>query len=249
MTEESIWKLRAARLAINLDRAVCEIIDLIIVLLLAFTASGLMDTLDFVMRGRDSVKLCDFTELGKINPDIAAWLIIDGTHINHPVVQGDDDFRYLDVDFYGDHYAGGTLFLPSRNSRDLSDSYDLIHGHHMTGGAMFGDLKKFLDRDFFSRHTEGKLLTPHGNYRLRIFGAGTCDAYDSGIYEPGAGKKAHKRAIVRAADIMRGSFPEEKLLVLSTCSGSMDDSRTVVFCAMKEDPSLDPYIEENSRDG
>ena len=37
----------------------------------------------------------DFAALSEINPDIVAWIYIEGTEINYPVVQGSDNQYYL----------------------------------------------------------------------------------------------------------------------------------------------------------
>ena len=37
----------------------------------------------------------DFAVLSEINPDIVAWIYIEGTEINYPVVQGADNQYYL----------------------------------------------------------------------------------------------------------------------------------------------------------
>ena len=39
----------------------------------------------------------NFNELKKVNPDVVAWLIVDSTNINYPIVQGGDNDYYLYV--------------------------------------------------------------------------------------------------------------------------------------------------------
>ena len=88
-------------------------------------------------------------ELRQINPDIRAWLTVDNTGIDYPVVQGADNLYYMSRDVFGESSLAGSIFLDSRNSPDLSDRYFIIYGHHMEKGLMFGDLDKFLDPAFF----------------------------------------------------------------------------------------------------
>ena len=237
------------RLAVKLDEMSCLITDASIVLLLVFIMSALFDTLSVLAKGMGTVEFTDFAALMKANPDTAGWLRIDGTHINHPVVQGKDDFEYLDLDFYGKYYAGGTLFLAAACRKDFSSEWNVIHGHHMAGGAMFGDLPKFLNKDFFGAHGEGVLLTPGKNYRLHLISAGTADAYDEGIYDPEAGKPEHERAVSRASALWKDEGSADgRILVLSTCTGDLDDSRTVVFFRMEHDPLLG-HSEEDEKGG
>ena len=135
----------------------------------------------------------DFKTLLAINPDTVAWLMLDDTPIDHPVVQGKDNFEYLDKAFDGGFYVGGTLFLDAKNASDLSDPYNIIHGHHMAGKAMFSSLENFLKEGYFSSHRTGTLLTPRWDYDLQLLAAGVYDAYDGRVYSPG--KKLPEEAI------------------------------------------------------
>ena len=204
----------------------------ILLCLIVFVGSAFLDNHLLTDRGIGGLEYHDFHELLAINPDTVAWLTLDGTHIDHPVVQGEDNFEYLDRAFTGDYYAGGTLFLDFRSSRDLSDKYSIIHGHHMAGGAMFGDLEKYLDRRFFTEHYNGTLLTPTYDYDLRIIAAGEFDAYDQAIYTVGNeipfGKIKKKTCFRRTYEI----DDAKQILALSTCSSDMTDNRIVVFCKM-----------------
>ena len=167
----------------------------------------------------------DFDELCSINKDTVAWLSIKDTEIAHPVVQGRDNFEYLDKAFTGEYYAGGTLFLDADNQKDLSDAYNIIYGHHMAGGAMFGGLDRFLDRDYLKAHRKGLLQTPKRSWALLALGAGKYDAYDGRIFSPG---DTIPEAAGKAGD------PDPHILALSTCTDEMNDDRIVVFFEMIE---------------
>ena len=73
----------------------------------------------------------DFASLQKINPDIVGWIYIEGTQINYPVVQGNDNQYYLKHLFSGEWNGSGCIFLDSRNRADFSDRHSIIYGHHM----------------------------------------------------------------------------------------------------------------------
>lgn len=101
-----------------------------------------------------------------------AWITLDGTNIDYPVMQGKDNKEYLNKDPYGDYSLSGSIFLDSANAADFGDSYNLVYGHHMEAGKMFGQLDSFLQRDFFSEHRTGSLETKDGTYyRLDVFAA------------------------------------------------------------------------------
>lgn len=214
---------------------VAGIIGLISIALAGIVGFSYYDMYRYTREGMDSVEYQDFESLRRINPDISAWLILDGTSVDHPVVQGKDNFEYLDINFYRKPYAGGTLFLDEQCSKDFPKEYQLIHGHHMSGGAMFGDLKKYLDKDFFAKNKSGQLLTPAGEYDLEILGVGIFDAYDSGIYQLDGKRSRPMKEFGKCRWKGKADFREgEKLLCLSTCSGDMDDRRIVVFAKMRE---------------
>lgn len=77
-------------------------------------------------------------DLQNINADVCAWLTIDDTGIDYPVVRGKDDMEYINKDVYGNFALSGSIFLSSANQPDFTDPYNLIYRHHMSNGAMFG---------------------------------------------------------------------------------------------------------------
>ena len=78
-------------------------------------------------------------------PDSVAWITLDDTHIDYPVVQGEDDLYYAMRDVNKQPSLTGAVYLQSRNKPDFSQSYNLLFGHHMDNGAMFGSLDKFKE--------------------------------------------------------------------------------------------------------
>ena len=86
-----------------------------------------------------------FEELRAINPDVCAWITMDNTEIDYPILQGDDDLTYINTDVYGNFALAGSIFLDVRNTPDFSDAYSLIYGHHMANSKMFGDLDLYKE--------------------------------------------------------------------------------------------------------
>lgn len=114
------------------------------------------------------------------------------------------------------------------NDMSFEDSYCMIHGHHMAAGAMFGDLDKFLDEDFFERNSTGTLLTPEYDYDIEVFAAGVYNAYDRNIYR--AGRTFMDEYVRENAANYRMGGMHDHVLALSTCMDDMTDNRAVVFC-------------------
>ena len=215
----------------KINRCIDRVLLTILLFLIMFIGAGLVDDLVFLEEGINSVKYHSFEELLAINPDTAAWLTMDGTHIDHPVVRTDDNFEYLDKGFDGRFYAGGTLFMDEHNDC-FEEPYCIIHGHHMAGGAMFGDLEKYIDKGFFEKNSTGKLLTPEYDYDITVAAAGIFDAYDASVY--GITGEIPKDYIREKSMILRKTVLNETdhMLILSTCTDDMSDNRTVIFCRL-----------------
>ena len=86
-----------------------------------------------------------FEELLAINSDVKAWLTLDNTAIDYPVVQGENNFSYINTDVYGDFALAGSIFLDSDCDGSFNDPYSLLYGHHMENSKMFGDLDLYKD--------------------------------------------------------------------------------------------------------
>lgn len=82
-------------------------------------------------------------------PNAIAWLQIPDTHIDYPIMQGKDNLEYINKDCFGKYSLAGSIFLDFKNDSSFSNDYNIIYGHHMAGGKMFGDLEKFMDNNFF----------------------------------------------------------------------------------------------------
>ena len=111
----------------------------------------------------------DFAALKEINPDIVAWVYIEGTEINYPVVQGTDNQYYLKHLFNGKWNSSGCIFLDRRNEPDFSDRHSIIYGHHMKNGTMFSGLTQYKKQEFYQAHPTILLITPEQNIRVEIF--------------------------------------------------------------------------------
>ena len=221
---------RWRRINIWIDRIILSVL----LFLTVFIGSGLIDNFIFLEEGMGSIRYHSFDELLSINPDTVAWLTVDNTHIDHPVVRSRDNFDYLDKGFDGEFYAGGTLFMDKGNDSP-ENPYCIIHGHHMAGGAMFGDLDKFLDEDFFEENRTGTLLTPDYDYDLEIVAAGTFNAYDRNVFRAGGSvplEYVMKNAALTRMQLSDAEGKGRHMLALSTCSDDMTDNRTMVFCYM-----------------
>ena len=65
----------------------------------------------------------------------------DELGINYPILYSGDNQKYLRTDLHGNSHIAGCIFLEGLNKSDFSDYYNIIYGHNMNDGSMFGSLK------------------------------------------------------------------------------------------------------------
>ena len=174
-------------------------------------------------------------ELMAINPDTRAWITLDGTHIDYPMVQGKDDMEYVNKDVMCEFSLSGSIFLSAKNKADFSDPYMLTYGHHMDNGGMYGDVMKFIEKDYFDKHLTGHLFLPDGRARkLDVFAVIECDAYDQMIYRTD-NKNGHVMELVEYLKNHATNFRDigmkesDQIMALSTCVSLETNGRAVVM--------------------
>ena len=176
--------------------------------------------------------------LKEISKDAIAWITVDDTRIDYPVMQGVNNKEYLNKDPFGKYSLSGSIFLDSRNSRDFSDPYSVLYGHHMDYGAMFGALDEFKKQDYFDSHRTGRLITVGGKaYDIRFFASAVVLATDELVFHPNDATPEAILELLKASAIIYEP-PETQddlqLIALSTCQDADTLDRMVVFGVMKE---------------
>lgn len=224
-----------------IDKALSFIIYAILILFLLFSGYAMYDNWQIFDSANISDSLLkykavlessdnyDFTELMSVNPDITAWLTIDDTEVDYPVMQGKDNYEYLNKDIYGNYSLSGSLFLDYRIS--LDDPYLLIYGHHMNANKMFGTLDNYKNEEYYENHRKAELYVQGEYLDIQIMGCFTTTASDSHIFMPGEDiqKKADYFNSKSIYDDEIHLEDGERLIALSTCSDSSTNARLVVY--------------------
>ncbi len=190
-----------------------------------------------------------FEELHAINPDVRAWVTLDNTNIDYPILQGRTNLSYINTDIYGDFALGGSIFLDSRNDGNFQDTYSLLYGHNMDNGRMFGDLNLYKDEAFFRENQTGTLILPDRVYKLEIYACLLVPSSDEFIFEPERWRSDDIENLLQFADssalYLNNAEIEESLdikneepqiLALTTCSSEFTDARTVILAFMELSP-------------
>ena len=172
-------------------------------------------------------------ELRELSEDAVAWLTVDDTRIDYPVMQGKTNAEYLNKDPYGEFSLSGSIFLDNRNDKTFSDPYSLLYGHHMEYGAMFGALDEYKDKSYFEAHRTGLLTVTNGDeYSIRFFAACKAQATEKVIFDP---PKSNNQALLDYLNEHAFIYdPSEvsaglKLIALSTCQSAESHERMIVF--------------------
>ncbi|MDR2197359.1 MAG: class B sortase [Coriobacteriales bacterium] len=113
--------------------------------------------------------------LRQINPDIVAWITIEGTRISYPIAQAPDNEYYLNHLFDKTSSTVGSVFLDCDNVAPLATYNTMIYGHNMLDGSMFADLLKFREQGFFDEHRTVRIATPDRVWRLQTLAVVVCE--------------------------------------------------------------------------
>ena len=180
-----------------------------------------------------ALKDMDFSALRQQNPDVLGWILIPGTRVSYPVVQGTDNSYYLDHTWRGGKNSVGAIFMECRNSSDLSDFNTIIYGHRMNNRSMFGTLSQYKSRSYWQAHPYVYLTDDSGTHRYEIFAAGEVSV-DSDVYRLGLRSDSSRQSFLDSclalSALNTGVTPHtyDKVLTLSTCTGNGHATRWVV---------------------
>lgn len=191
----------------------------------------------------------DFSKLKAINPDVCAWVTLDGTKIDYPIVQGRNNYAYLNRDFYGNFSLAGSIFLDTRNNNDMKDSYSLVYGHHMDNNLMFGDLDLYKDKEFFQTNHSATIVTETDILKMSVLAVLEIPDSSEEIFNPslwGSDLSGLAYYVQNNAMYIWDSAMNEILLNpnttqavgLATCSTGATGTRTVIILiAHRDDPN------------
>lgn len=92
----------------------------------------------------------NYDELKNINSDTIGWIKVNGTNIDYPVVQTNNNKYYLTHSFDKKYTDAGWIFLDYRNNSNAEDKNTIIYGHARKDKSMFGSLKNTFNSDWFN---------------------------------------------------------------------------------------------------
>lgn len=187
----------------------------------------------------DKGEMISFEELQKINPEVFGWLNIPDTHIDYPLVQAEGNSKYVNTDVKGNFSLSGSIFLDCRNHKDFSDCNHIIYGHHMQKDAMFGELERFQQQNFFEKHRRGEIYFDGVWHELEFFAFVEADAYDPVLYHTGLEEKdcgMYLDYVRERADVFfeLDFKKKERFAALSTCTSESSNGRHILVGRIRD---------------
>lgn len=168
-----------------------------------------------------------FDRLLEINSDVVGWLQVNNTKVNYPVTQSNDNNYYLEHDIYNKEIITGWIYMDYRNNNVELDDNTVIYGHNLISGYMFGDLVLAGERWWYN-NPQNQIITFNTlgkEMKWRIFSVYrtdyTTDYLKTNFY--------NDEQFMEFVNLIKGRSindfnvnvkPGDKILTLSTCTGS-----------------------------
>ena len=181
----------------------------------------------------------DFSKLKKQNNEAIAWLKVNNTNIEYPVVKGTNNSFYLNHSFDKSKNSAGWIFADYKNKFDNTDKNIVIYGHNMRDGSMFGSMLNILDAKWYENeeNTNITLYTENEKCIYKVFSIYKIENEDYYIktefkndneFEEFV-KNLKKRSI---KDFNVDISKDDNILTLSTCANN--NKYRIVLHAIKE---------------
>ena len=180
----------------------------------------------------------------KQNTDTVAYLVVDGTEVNYPVVQTINNEYYLDHDFNKNYNKAGSIFSDYRNKLNNLNKNSIIYGHRRLDNSMFTSLKQLLDKNWFNNQNHHLIYLTTNNRKMlfQIFSVYTIPVENEYL-------KTHfvNDEFTSFIDTMKKrslfnfntSVNElDKILTLSTCLDGLGKNRIVIHSKLIKEENI-----------
>ena len=180
----------------------------------------------------------------KQNTDTVAYLVVDGTEVNYPVVQTINNEYYLDHDFNKNYNKAGSIFSDYRNKLNDLNKNSIIYGHRRLDNSMFTSLKQLLDKNWFNNQNHHLIYLTTNNRKMlfQIFSVYTIPVENEYL-------KTHfvNDEFISFIDTMKKrslfnfntSVNElDKILTLSTCLDGLGTNRIVIHSKLIKEENI-----------
>jgi sortase B len=184
----------------------------------------------------------DLEALQKVNEDIIGWIYMEDTVVSYPILQGTNNWYYLDKTYEKKYLASGSIYLDSGSADDFSDAHSVIYGHNMRNHTMFGDLEWFKDEEYGKEHPYIYILLPEDHWlKYQIYSVYRADISEEtdGTYDIPLNQEEDFQAFLDMTlekRLYEEDLPlpttEDRILTLSTCTDDRADQERFVLQAV-----------------
>lgn len=185
-----------------------------------------------------------FEALYKQNSDIRGWLCIDGTKVDYPVYQTNDNDFYVTHDMSKNESRYGAIFADCNATikKNKHSQNIVLYGHNMIDKSMFGGILDYTKLSFYKENPLIDFDTIYNDGTYKVFAVIITNVkkeHDNGyvfnymqnrfVSENNFlnwAENVKVRSIIDTGVDINGT---DEVITLSTCSYEFDDARTVVF--------------------
>ncbi len=190
----------------------------------------------------------DFASLQAANSEIYAYIKIEDTNVDYPIVQSatDDEFYLRHTAEDKSWSASGAVYTESVNTKTFNDRVTVIYGHNGYGDTFFTTLHRFEKEDFFNNHPYFYIYTPEKKLTYQVISAFKYDdrhimnsfnfadtvqflEFEQYLSNPSSALKNVRTQVDKELD------EDSKIVVLSTCITNQKSSRYLVCGVLVKD--------------
>ena len=169
----------------------------------------------------------DFEALKKQNSETVAWLKVNNTKIEYPVVKNKNNDYYLTRSFDKSENSAGWIFADYKNKFDGKDKNIVVYGHNRRDGSMFGSLKNILSSKWYNNEeNQNVIFNINGqNYTYRVFSVYQIEKEDYYIKTNFSSNNEYEKFLNTIKKRSVNDFKEDvskddTILTLSTCANN-----------------------------
>ena len=169
----------------------------------------------------------DFNKLKEQNNETVAWIKVNNTNVEYPVVRATNNSFYLNHSFDKSKNSAGWIFADYKNKFDNTDKNIVIYGHNMRDDSMFGSLKNILNSNWYNNeeNTNIALYTENEKYIYKVFSIYKIESEDYYIKTEFSNDNEFEKFIKTLKKRSIKNFnidisKEDSILTLSTCANN-----------------------------
>ena len=113
----------------------------------------------------------NFRELKELNNDTVGWIQVNGSNINYPFVQTNNNDFYLNHSYDKTFNYAGWVFLDYRNQINNLDQNTILYAHGRLDTTMFGSLRNIFTNNWLKNPNNYviRLSTEYENTLWQVF--------------------------------------------------------------------------------